>query len=123
MSAFFILGVIVNYSFAVYFFKRARHRLSTWETAKGKIVSMAGHDDGDGESPVVEFSDGEGRQHEFTNFMGGSNWYRVGYRVDVLYDSTQPENAQINDWSSLWAVTAIGLGTGTLFTVCAYFAQ
>lgn len=122
MSAFLILGVIVNYSFAAYFFRRARHRLSTWETAKGKIVSMAGHDDGDGALPVVEFSDGDGRQHEFTNFMGGSNWYRTGYRVDVLYDSRHPENAQIKDSSSLWAITAIGLGTGTLFAILTCFA-
>lgn len=122
MSGFFILGVIVNYSFAAYFFRRARHRLCTWETAKGKIVGLESHDDGDGESPIVVFSDGDGCEHEFTNFMGGSNWYRTGYRVDVLYDSRHPENAQIKDWSSLWGITAIGLGTGTLFAILTCFA-
>lgn len=77
---------------------------------------------GDGESPVVAFTDSEGRKHEFTNYLGGANWYRQGYHVEILYDPCRPENAQISDWSSLWAITAIGIGTGTLFAICAWFA-
>ncbi|MEZ6040854.1 MAG: DUF3592 domain-containing protein [Planctomycetaceae bacterium] len=117
--SFFILGGIVNYSAAAYFFQRARYRIRTWKTAKGKIVDMEDFADGPGGSPIVVFTDSHGRKYEFTNFMGGSNRYHVGSRVDVLYDPSRPENSQINDWPSLWAVTAIGIGTGTFFAILA----
>ncbi|MCA9038236.1 MAG: DUF3592 domain-containing protein [Planctomycetaceae bacterium] len=89
--SFFILGGIVNYSAAAYFFQRARYRIRTWKTAKGKIVDMEDFADGPGGSPIVVFTDSHGRKYEFTNFMGGSNRYHVGSRVDVLYDPSRPE--------------------------------
>jgi len=114
-----LLGALVNFSGAAGFFLRSRRRLKMWTAGEGRITAMVQHGGGK-ESPVVTFSDSDGHQHEFKNYLGGSNWYRVGSRVNVLYDPDQPGRAQINDWSSLWSIAAIGLGTGTLFSIMSF---
>ncbi len=111
-----VLGVVANYAGAIYFFQRARFRLRNWRTAKGKIVAMEG--DSDGQTPVVRFTSGDGDQHEFRHYMAMNSYY-VGLRVSVLHDPNQPEKGQINDWTSLWAMTVIGIGAGTFFAIFA----
>jgi len=118
---FLILGAVVNLGCTVWFYLRARKRLATWSSAKGTIAAMEQHNGDTGESPVVTFVDNNGRRHEFTNYMGGSNWYRRDSRVHVLYDPEQPGRAQINDWTSIWGITAIGVFTGTLFSLFSVF--
>lgn len=118
---FSIGSAIVSYSFATYYFQRARYRIRTWATAKGKVVDLEFDSDDEGVTPIVEFTASDGLKYEFTNFIAGTNYF-VGCRVEVLYDSSRPENSQINDWSSLWATTAWGLGGGTVLVIFALFA-
>lgn len=117
----FAIGALVNFGFAVGFGWRTRRRLATWASARGRITAMVPQSDNSGETPVVTFSDSDGHQHEFKNYIGGSNWYRLNTRVDVLYDPDDPERAQINDWTSCWGITTIGVTTGALFSVMTFF--
>lgn len=120
-SVICVLGAVVNFSCAAGFFVRSRWRIRNWARATGRIRETVSQGVDGGETPIVEFRDGDGLQQEFKNFIGGSNWYHAGTRVDVLYDPDQPDRAQINDWTSLWAITVIGLGTGSLFILFSFF--
>ncbi|NTW69756.1 MAG: DUF3592 domain-containing protein [Chlorobiaceae bacterium] len=66
--------------------------------------------------PVVRFRDRNGLQHEFISSSGSNPpSYLEGEKVELLYLPDKPENAQINEFVSLWAGSIILGGLGTLF--------
>jgi hypothetical protein len=64
-------------------------------------------------APIVRFVTEDGRSIEFIS-KAGSNppRYSKGDTVEVLYSSSSPENATINDFSSLWMGPLIVGGPG-----------
>lgn len=61
-----------------------------------------------GVAPKVRFTTKEGVVHEFKHEISSSNSpFRKGEKVDVLYFPSQPENAKINAFFSLWFIPGI----------------
>jgi len=76
------------------------------ETTTGTVVRMEESDSSEGGccvySPVVEF-DVNGRTHSFESGNASDPpAYEVGEAVDVIYDPSDPDTAQINKWSERW---------------------
>ena len=64
-------------------------------------------------APVVRFITEDGRSIEFTSKAGTNPpRYSEGETVEVLYSSSSPEKARINDFSSLWMGPFIVGGPG-----------
>lgn len=101
-------------------------RFELWRTglaAQGSVVEIheSQSTESDGHTsvtyyPVVEFSAPGGAEHRFTNSTGAGNpEYKVGARVSVLFDASDPTRAQISDSTQFW-LEPFGLGLmGFLF--------
>ncbi len=69
--------------------------------------------------PTIHFINQEGKKVEFTSSVGTNPpSYSKGQKVEILYHPTEPQNAKINDFFSLWGGSVIlgGMG-GVFFTI------
>jgi Protein of unknown function (DUF3592) len=67
-------------------------------------------------SPIIHFISQEGKKVEFISSVGTNPpSYSKGQKVEVLYQPTEPQNAKINGFSSLWASSVILGGLGGIF--------
>ena len=68
--------------------------------------------------PTIHFMNHEGEKVEFTSSVGSNPpSYSKGQKVEILYRPTEPQNAQINDFSSLWSNSIILAGMGGGFFI------
>jgi hypothetical protein len=66
--------------------------------------------------PVVHFINQNGQKIEFMSTTGSNPpSYSKGQKVEVLYRPTEPQNAKINGFFSLWGGSAILGGLGGVF--------
>jgi len=66
-------------------------------------------------APVVRFTSQDGIQTKFTSSHGSNPpSYHVGQKVQVFYDPADHYDARINTFMSLWGVSTIVGGIGTL---------
>ena len=95
------------------------------ERTTGTVIDLSedfSSDDGTVYYPVVRFTTAEGRTVEFRSSTGSSPPPDVGDRVEVLYDSDDPQDAQLSGFFDLWlwpiafGVLAIGFGAFALFS-------
>ncbi|MGF1519101.1 MAG: DUF3592 domain-containing protein [Nodosilinea sp.] len=67
--------------------------------------------------PVVSFIGQAGEKVEFTSSSGSNPpSYSTGQTVEIFYSPAAPQNAEINSFFSLWGVTAILGGLGSIFS-------
>lgn len=67
--------------------------------------------------PIVEFRTASGETIQFESEAGGNpSAYQIGDRVEVMYNSGQPQTAFINSWE-LWLPATLFLGTGGLLLI------
>lgn len=76
------------------------------ETTTGTVVSLEESNDSEGGccvySPVVEF-EADGRTYSFEGENASDPpAYKVGERVEVIFDPADPDTAQINKWTERW---------------------
>lgn len=76
------------------------------ESIEGTVVRLNEQSDSEGGCctyvPVVEFDAG-GRAYSFEGDTASDPpAYRVGQRVPVIYDPSDPQTAQIDKWSERW---------------------
>lgn len=65
--------------------------------------------------PVVEFRDNAGKTVRFTDPAGSlPPDYAVGERVELAFDSANPNRARITSWKRLWLVPTIFVVVGLL---------
>lgn len=65
--------------------------------------------------PTIHFINHKGEKVEFTSSVGTNPpSYSKGQKVEILYRPDEPQNAQINDFSSLWfdSITLGSMGGG-----------
>lgn len=117
--AFTLAGVIVLLV-ANHLYTGTRSFLDSTVNAEGLVTDMIKHQyyDGIQYRPVVSFSTPSGENIVFrARTSSYPAAYRVGEKVEVLYNPNEPDKARIKSFSSLWAAT-VGLGlTGTLFSL------
>ena len=86
--------------------------------AEGTVVELLRSSSSDSTTyrPVVHFSNQNGEQIEFTSSAGSNPpSYSKGEKVEVLYLPTEPQNAKINGFFSLWGGPLIIGGIGGVF--------
>ena len=87
------------------------HFVHTAARTDGKIVRMLENRDKDGNTaffPVFSFHDTHGVEHTIHSSSGSfPPAYEVGDTVPVLYISTDPTNAKIDSFFSVWGISLI----------------
>lgn len=69
--------------------------------AEGEVIGMAGH--GRGRAPIVEFTPATGHAVRFEgSFSSKPPRYRIGERVQVVYDPASPAHAFIDTFLEKW---------------------
>ena len=104
------MGLLLNVLWAALLGMALFFGLPNWRiaqggaTATGTVVENEPFDGAEGRtySPIVEFeADGRAVRFEGQN-SSDPPVYRVGQRVEVLYDPARPEAARINNFYELW---------------------
>jgi len=106
-----LAGAISLYFAKQSFLKRA-------ETVQGKVVELVSKrsDNSIMYTPVISFITREGSEIEFASSVSSNPpSYSVGETVEIMYDPKEPNEADINSFSSLWlGVLVLGI-LGTVF--------
>jgi hypothetical protein len=91
------------------------------EHATGTVIDLSEDSTSDGTVyyPVVRFTTAEGRTVEFRSSTGSSSAPDVGDRVEVLYDSDDPQDAKLSSFFDIWLWTIALGGLGIVFSAFA----
>lgn len=110
---------------SIYTISNTRSFVAQAEMARGEVVDLEYRRDNSGSSasggayyPVVKYRTAAGDQRTLYGNTGSSPpSYRVGEAVDVLYAPTNPSDARIAGFFSLWLVALITGVLGWLFSL------
>ena len=112
-----ILGV-VPLAFALCLINRQKAFLTRARFARGKVMRIVRRAGQNGwlYRPVIEFKTEAGRVVTFADYLETS-WirYPLGAAVPVVYEPSQPSEARIHSFASLWLPSLITGMVGFLF--------
>lgn len=115
----FLLPGIGMLAATLFTYKNTNTFLKEAIRAEGTVIELiqSRSDDSMAYYPVVVFASQDGKEIEFTS-PSGSNppSYSTGQTVEILYLPTEPQKAEINSFFSLWGLTAILGGMGSIFS-------
>lgn len=100
-----------------FIYDNTRSFLSSAVKAEGTVIELVRSRSSDSTTyrPVVHFSL-NGQQLEFTSSSGSNPpGYSRGEKVEVLYTPTNPQDARINSFFSVWGSAVILGGLGAVF--------
>jgi len=112
------IGFVVG---GLYFYQSQQAFLATAHKAEGivkELIFSRSGKKGGVYYPLVEFSTPDGQVHSFRSDTGTNPAsYDEGERVEVRYDPKQPSQAKLTGFWSLWGLSAIFGGLGSIFTL------
>lgn len=92
--------------------------LSGSTKAAGVVVGLQASRRNSSYAPIVEFIDRNGEKVRFTSSVSSyPPSFEVGQKVEVFYRPNQPQQAQINDFVSLWLLSLILTSLGGVFAL------
>ena len=115
---FFLIGLAVLIYSLVAFIKR-RRQIADWVEAVGVVTALAPESGQRGQiyCPVVQFTTSTGLPFNFKSSVGSNPaQYAIGQSVNIIYDTQNPQNAEINSRTSLWFVSGCSFALGLAFT-------
>ena len=119
---FLIVGLaLLTGAFFLYQNKKAF--LAKADTAQGTVIELleSRSDNSITYKPLVSFKTKEGAQIEFTSSVSSNPpSYSEGETVEVLYDPSNPRDANINGFSSLWLGPLILGILGAVFSLIGF---
>jgi hypothetical protein len=111
--AFSLVGIcmlLVSY----FIYSETKSFIAGASEGNGKVIDLV-RSDGT-YHPVVEFTSSTGKRIEITSSVGSHPpSYRVGESVTVLYDPSNPHNAQLSGFMDLWFGFLVLVGLGLAF--------
>jgi hypothetical protein len=100
-----------------YFWSDTQSFLGKAVPTAGTVLQMEAIDDEGSYAPVVGFQTLTGQKIEYhSNTSTNPPAYKVGDKVNVLYDPANSSNVRINDFISLWLLVLILGIMGSIFT-------
>jgi len=75
--------------------------------SEGKVISVEADSSGDGVTytPTIRYTGQDGVTRDAPTHVSSSGYdYRLGTRVDILYDPSEPDEVRIDSVVSLWAL-------------------
>jgi len=96
-------------------------------TTTGRVIGFAEFMDLEAEggimyAPVILFKTADGNEIELeANSRSSSPEYEVGEEVEILYLPSDPSNATISSFFSIWGVSTIFALIGVIFTIAGVF--
>lgn len=120
---FFVIGIGILIGGIVSILKK-RRQIANSLSADGLVTAFATEMGRSGYLyyPLVQFKIPSGHTISFQSSVGSSPaGYSVGQQVKVLYDPRNPQEAEIDNLSSLWLVPGCMLAMGLAFTIGGLF--
>lgn len=111
------VGLLVG---AVWSWQRTDAFVAAATAVHGTVIGLESSRSNDGGTtyrPRVRFQAADGRTVEFVSGLGSSPpAYELGEVVPVLYRADDPQGAEIGDFLTLWFVTLMLAGIGSVFS-------
>jgi hypothetical protein len=85
-------------------------------SAQGEVIKL----NSGGSHPEIKFITKDGREIEYPQ-SGLIFGYKIGDKVEVLYDSQTPKRASINTFGALWGFPVLLFILGLIFIIVGFF--
>jgi hypothetical protein len=85
-------------------------------TAQGEVIKL----NSGGSHPEIKFTLPDGQEIEYPQ-SGLIFGYKVGDKVEILYDAKNPKNASLNTFGALWGFPVLILTLGLIFVIVGIF--
>ena len=125
MSTDLTLGIVFSLVGAllaligVFLFIRTRIFIGKAQGAKGTVTQMVyshSSEGGGGYAPVYQFKTLDGQTIVIQDSLSSNPpQFQVGQKIDVLYESANPQKARINKWMNLYFAPVLLGGMGLIF--------
>jgi hypothetical protein len=119
-AVFLAVGIALS-GVAIYFIRDTQSFVDRAVMVRGEVIDLEltrGSPGSGAYRPVIKYTTSSGEQRTFRSLSGSSPpSYRVGEAVDVLYDRTNPPDARIASFWSLWLIQIIAGGVGAVFAL------
>ena len=106
----------------VFLFIRTRIFIGNAQAVKGTVIQMvysrtsSSSGSGGGYAPVYQFKTLDGQTIVIQDSLSSNPpQFQVGQRIDVLYESANPQKARINKWMNLYFAPVLLGGMGLIF--------
>ena len=103
-AAIFIVGLLLLYSLII-----QNLGLVLFGASTTGVIERIESTEGAAERPLVRFTSESGRQIRFRGFNIARGSYQANQEVQLRYFPSNPHNAEIDSWLSLWRPLGIGL--------------
>lgn len=85
-------------------------------SAQGEVVKL----NSGGSHPEIKFTTQDGKEIEYPQ-SGLIFGYKIGDKVEVLYDAQNPQRASINTFGAIWGFPVLVLTLGLIFVIVGIF--
>ncbi len=109
LGGFFLLVGIGMFIWSVLWFSNRINNLENYVITTGTVVEMERSTDPENSgyvySPIVSFEDQNGITHTYNSgHASDPPAYEIGEKVELYYNSTDPEDAFLNSFFEKWAI-------------------
>lgn len=119
-----IIGLSLS-AFGVFTFKKNQKLAKNGVKTMAKVVDVSEQTDTDSEGfssksyyPVLEFVDQNSQKHKFKgNVGGGKRKYHLDQEVEIIYDPTNPAQAQMKSFFTQWIMPMIIVVVGIMLAI------
>lgn len=119
-----IIGLLLS-GFGAYTFKKNQKLAKNGVKTMAKVIDISEQIDTDSEGfssksyyPVLEFVDQGSKKHTFKgNVGGGKRKYHLDQEIEIIYDPTNPEQAQMKNFVTQWIMPIVIIIVGAMLVV------
>ncbi len=109
LGGFFLLVGIGMFIWSVFWFSNRISNLENYVLTTGTVVEMEKSRDAENSgyvySPIVSFKDQNGIEHTYNSgHASDPPEYEIGEKVELYYNSTEPEDAFLNSFFEKWVI-------------------
>ena len=120
IRASIIIGAILL-GFSLYSLISTSLFLKKAKKAEGIVLELIASKDSENETlyaPVFEFKDQSGQSYVIRSSTYTNDYvFKVGQKVEVLYDPSSPQKARINSFFNIWGFVVVLGGIGGVFFI------
>ncbi len=119
-----IIGLLLS-GFGIYTFNKNQKLAKNGVKTMAKVIDISEQTDTDSEGfssksyyPVLEFVDQDSKKHTFKgNVGGGKRKYHLDQEVEIIFDPTHPEQAQMKSFVTQWIMPIVIIIVGVMLVV------
>ena len=112
MGLFFMLVSVILFGWGIYSYMNKTENFKTYKSTEGTVTRMrvVPPNDNSGETyaPIFKYKDAAGKEYTYeSKHSSDPPDYKVGERVQLIYDPADPEEVYVDSFREKWVLTIV----------------